>query len=78
MLIPRYEKSPNLVAIDLKLKKLSTGKQNYVETPPPSTNRVKLKEIHFVENYSPEDTLPEDGLYDYLLQPGEEYDDQCK
>ena len=25
---PSYEKSPNLVAIDPKLKKLSTGKQN--------------------------------------------------
>ena len=24
----------------------------------------------------PEDTLPEDGLYRYLLQPGEEHDDQ--
>ena len=28
LLIPSYEKSPNLVAIDPKLKKLSTGKQN--------------------------------------------------
>ena len=28
------------------------------------------------ENYPPEDTLPEDGLYRYLLQPGEEHDDQ--
>ena len=27
------------------------------------------------ENY-PEDKLPEDGLYRYLLQPGEERDDQ--
>ena len=27
---------------------------------------------------SPEDTLPEDGLYRYLLQPREEHDDQCK
>ena len=26
------------------------------------------------ENYPPEDTLPEDGLYHYLLQPGEEHD----
>ena len=29
-----------------------------------------------LENYPPEDTLPEDGLYRYLLQPGEEHDDQ--
>ena len=28
------------------------------------------------ETYLPEDTLPEDGLYRYLLQPGEEHDDQ--
>ena len=31
-----------------------------------------------MESYPPEDTLPEDGLYHYLLPPGEEYDDQCK
>ena len=28
------------------------------------------------ENYPPEDKLPEDGLYRYLLQPGEEHDNQ--
>ena len=28
------------------------------------------------EGYPSEDTLPEDGLYRYLLQPGEEHDDQ--
>ena len=28
------------------------------------------------EAYPPEDKLPEDGLYRYLLQPGEEHDDQ--
>ena len=28
------------------------------------------------ENYPGEDKLPEDGLYQYLLQPGEEHDDQ--
>ena len=28
------------------------------------------------ENYPPEEVLPEDGLYRYLLQPGEEHDDQ--
>ena len=39
-----------------------------------------LKEVPLVnqENYPPEDTLPEDGLYQYLRQPGEEHDDQCK
>ena len=28
------------------------------------------------EAYPPEDKLPEDGLYCYLLQPGEEHDDK--
>ena len=39
---------------------------------------IKLKEVPLLESYPPEDTLPEDGLYHYLLQPGEELDDQCK
>ena len=29
-----------------------------------------------LECYPPEEVLPEDGLYQYLLQPGEEHDDQ--
>ena len=39
---------------------------------------IKLKEIPLVarESYPPEEVLPEDGLYRYLLQPGEEHDDQ--
>ena len=36
---------------------------------------IKLKEV---ENYLPKHTLPKDGLYCFLLQPGEEHDDQCK
>ena len=28
------------------------------------------------ENYPEEDKLPEDGLYQYLLQPGKEHDDK--
>ena len=41
---------------------------------------IGLKEVPLVnqENYSPEDTLPEDGLYRYLLHPGEEHDDHHK
>ena len=40
----------------------------------------ELKEVPLVnrENYPPEDVLPEDGSYRYLLQPGEEHDDQRK
>ena len=39
---------------------------------------IKLKEVPLVnrEAYPPEEVLPEDGLYQYLLQPGEEHDDQ--
>ena len=40
----------------------------------------ELKEVTLVnrENYPPEDTLPEDGLYRYLLEPGKKHDNQCK
>ena len=39
---------------------------------------IILKEVPLVagESYPPEEVLPEDGLYQYLLQPGEEHDDQ--
>ena len=39
---------------------------------------IKLNEVSPVdqESYPPEEVLPEDGLYQYLLQPGEEHDDQ--
>ena len=39
---------------------------------------IKLKEVPLVsrEIYPPEEVLPEDRLYRYLLQPGEEHYDQ--
>ena len=39
---------------------------------------IKLNEVLLVarESYPPEEVLPEDGLYRYLLQPSEEHDDQ--
>ena len=39
---------------------------------------IKLKEVPLVnrEAYPPKEVLPEDGLYQYLLQPGEEHNDQ--
>ena len=39
---------------------------------------IKLKEVPLVslESYLPEEVLPEDGLYRYLLQPSEGHDDQ--
>ena len=39
---------------------------------------IKLKEVPLVtrESYPQEEVLPEDGLYRYLLQPGEEHNDQ--
>ena len=42
---------------------------------------IKLKEVPLVnrEAYPPEEVLPENGLYRYLLRPGEEHDDlQCR
>ena len=37
---------------------------------------IELKKVPLVESYPPEDMLPEDVLYHYLLQPGEEHDNQ--
>ena len=39
---------------------------------------IQLKEVPIVtqESYPSEEVLPEDGLYIYLLQPGEEHNDQ--
>ena len=37
------------------------------------SDAIKLNEVPLVN--PPEDKLPEDGLYRYLLQPGEEHDD---
>ena len=39
---------------------------------------IKLDEVPLVnqESYSPEEVLPEDGSYRYLLQPRDEHDDQ--
>ena len=39
---------------------------------------IKLDEVPLVnrESYSPEEVLPEDWLYRYLLQSREEHDDQ--
>ena len=41
------------------------------------SDAIKLNNVPLVtrESYPPEDTLPEDGLYQYLLQPGEEHND---
>ena len=41
---------------------------------------IVLDEVPLVkqESYPPEKKLPEDGLYRYLLQPGEEHDDQWR
>ena len=41
---------------------------------------IKLQEVPLVnrEPYPPEEVLPEDGLYQYLLQPSEEHNDQWR
>ena len=43
-------------------------------------NAIKIDRVPLVyrENFPPQETLPEDGLYRYLLQPGEEQDDQWR
>ena len=43
-----------------------------------SKDVIKLKAVLLVtqESYPPEEVLPEDGLYRYLLQLSEEHDDQ--
>ena len=43
-----------------------------------SKDVIELDEVPLVkrEAYPEEDKLPEDGLYRYLLQPGEEHNDQ--
>ena len=42
------------------------------------SDAIKLNEVPLVnqENYPPKDKLREDRLYHYLLQPGEEHNDQ--
>ena len=44
----------------------------------PNKDAIVLDEVPLVnrEAHPPEDKLPEDGLYRYLLQPGEEHNDQ--
>ena len=42
----------------------------------PLVNREALEGPRSKKIYPEEDKLPEDGLYQYLLQPGEEHDDQ--
>ena len=41
-------------------------------------DEIKLDEVPLInrESYPPEEVLPEDGLYRYLFQPGEEHNDQ--
>ena len=56
--------------------KLNDTETEMIEMKP--KDAIKLNEVLLVaqESYPPEEVLPEDGLYRYLLQPGEEHDDQ--
>jgi hypothetical protein len=60
------------------VEKLNNTKTQMTGMKP--VDAIKLKEIPLIgrEDYAPEDKLPEDGLYRYLLQPGEEHGDQKK
>ena len=55
-------------------------KLNDTETQMTGMKPIKLNQVPLIKqkNYPPEDILPEDGLYHYLLQPSEEHDDQRK
>ena len=57
---------------------LNNTKTEMIEMKP--KDAIVLDQVPLVnqEAYPPEDTLPEDGLYRYLLQPGEEHDDQWR
>ena len=39
---------------------------------------IELKKVPLVDSYPLEDKLPEDGLFCYCFQPGEEHDGQRK
>ena len=39
---------------------------------------IELKKVLLVQSSPPENTLPEDGLYHYLLQARKEHDDKHK
>ena len=39
---------------------------------------IELKKVPLEESCPREDTLPKEGFYCYLLQLGEEHNDQCK
>ena len=56
--------------------KLNDTETNMIGMKP--RDAIELKKVSIKENYPPENSLPEYGLYRYLLQPGEEHDDQHK
>ena len=60
------------------VKKLNNRKTKMIGMKPIAA--IKLKEIELVkkEQYPKEDIAPEDGLYRYLLKPGEEHGDQSR
>ena len=39
---------------------------------------IKIDNVPLDKEYPGENVLPEDGLYRYLYQPGEQYEDQKK
>ena len=57
---------------------LNNTKTSMINMKP--ADAIKLKEVKLLKNlkYPSEQKLPEDGLYRYLLQPGEEHNDQRK
>ena len=58
--------------------RLNDTKTRMIDMKP--KDAIKMKEVTLAkrESYPPEEKLPQDGLYRYLLQPGEEHDDHRK
>ena len=73
MILRKYHRGGHLYGL---VDELNNTETEMIGMKPKDT--IKLKEVPLVaqESYPPEEVLPEDGLYRYLLQPGEEHDDQ--
>ena len=58
------------------VKKMNNSKTAMIDIKP--KDAIKLSNVELVksEEFADEKALPEDGLYRYFYQPGEQHDDQ--
>ena len=56
--------------------KLNDTETDMIGMKPKDVTKMDRVPLVYQENYPEEETLPEDGLYQYQLQPCEEHDDQ--